>query len=603
MKKKITSIFALLALTVALKAQTNTLARVGINTSVPAATLDISASAADLSRTDGFIAPRLTADQLQKKDALYTASQDATMVYVTALLTSTTTDKTVNISSIGYYYFDKTQGTGGRWMKIANPSGTTAYQEPWNVQGGTVLASSNNEAIYQNNAVAIKKQVGITGTDLDVAGSIRGAGAANTSVGLNSLAYGVSSVANANGTVAIGPNSNASRTNSYALGNNAKTGFAADGTTATSGGDHSYAIGENSLTGANNAYALGKGAKALSPGSVAMGNDAPTVYANAKNGFALGNGAVVGDGSMQSDHSYAIGEGATAISTNSYSIGKNAKANAVSSYSIGEGAQNNTANGVVLGAYNEKNASTDTDYLLQVANGTNSTRKNAVTVIKSTGNVGVNTTSPKSKLHTNSTTKGGAFSLTDTSEGIGKVLTSDANGNATWTPFALPVIKGVNGAGLNVPFVPNSSYKNTGSYIDLPPGKWMVTCTQLSSPQGPYLTANDWIFLRTTFSDQSGLAVGDVATQSTDISETPTLASFTIQGLTNAGVDGNSVQYQRMSISNNQLIINNTSGAVKRYFYIIGNSIVGGAQDSNKYLRVFGGNWSENLLSAIQISN
>lgn len=47
--------------------------------------------------------------------------------------------------------------------------------------------------------------------------------------------------------------------------------------------------------------------------------------------------------------------------------------------------------------------------------------------IKSNGNVGVGTTSPNAKLDVNGTVK-----ITDGTEGAGKVLTSDASGNASW---------------------------------------------------------------------------------------------------------------------------------------------------------------------------
>ena len=95
--------------------------QVGINTDQPKATLDIKASPTSTTKIDGLIAPRLTGNELQAKDALYTNDQDATIIYATAPVT-TITDKTTNVTSIGYYYFDKTQGTAGRWMKIANPT-------------------------------------------------------------------------------------------------------------------------------------------------------------------------------------------------------------------------------------------------------------------------------------------------------------------------------------------------------------------------------------------------------------------------------------------------------------------------------------------------
>ncbi len=55
-------------------------------------------------------------------------------------------------------------------------------------------------------------------------------------------------------------------------------------------------------------------------------------------------------------------------------------------------------------------------------------------VIKDTllGAVGVGTRNPSTKLHVVSTTSNTAFRMQDGTEGAGKVLTSDVNGNATW---------------------------------------------------------------------------------------------------------------------------------------------------------------------------
>ena len=123
MKKNTTKIFiAAVFLTISGTAYAQE-GRVGINTSTPAATLDVVASPSNATRIDGFIAPRLKGSELKAKNSLYGTDQDAAIVYVTeALALGDTDDKTTNVTSIGYYYFDKTQGTAGRWMKIANPT-------------------------------------------------------------------------------------------------------------------------------------------------------------------------------------------------------------------------------------------------------------------------------------------------------------------------------------------------------------------------------------------------------------------------------------------------------------------------------------------------
>ena len=78
---------------------------VGSN-SVPNATLDVVGQAGVTTVTDGVIAPRLSGVQLQAKDGRYGTDQTGAIVYVIAPLSSSTSAKTLYVTSIGYYYFD-----------------------------------------------------------------------------------------------------------------------------------------------------------------------------------------------------------------------------------------------------------------------------------------------------------------------------------------------------------------------------------------------------------------------------------------------------------------------------------------------------------------
>lgn len=86
--------------------------QVGINTSNPKATLDVVGDAANVSKLDGVIAPRLTGDQLTAKN--YTTAQTGAIVYITAASASPA-GQTVNVTAPGYYYFDGSlwKGVGG----------------------------------------------------------------------------------------------------------------------------------------------------------------------------------------------------------------------------------------------------------------------------------------------------------------------------------------------------------------------------------------------------------------------------------------------------------------------------------------------------------
>ncbi|PKF74587.1 hypothetical protein [Chryseobacterium sp. PMSZPI] len=127
-------------------------AQVGINTATPKATLDVVSSPSDLAKTDGFIAPRLTGAELKAKDINYDTLQTGAIIYVTqALLPADTTTKTVNVTTVGYYYFD-----GSVWKAL-----TSGGQEPWNVSGTNTQASANTQNIYQTGKVAVGFDPGV----------------------------------------------------------------------------------------------------------------------------------------------------------------------------------------------------------------------------------------------------------------------------------------------------------------------------------------------------------------------------------------------------------------------------------------------------------
>ena len=54
-------------------------------------------------------------------------------------------------------------------------------------------------------------------------------------------------------------------------------------------------------------------------------------------------------------------------------------------------------------------------------------------VVTATGNMGVGTNAPATKVDIRTTTAGGGFRLQDGTQGNGMVLTSDTNGNGRWS--------------------------------------------------------------------------------------------------------------------------------------------------------------------------
>ena len=76
-------------------------AQVGIGTTNPRTTLDITGQPTVTTQLDGVIAPRLTGNQLRAKT--YGATETAAIVYVTAA-DSAPAGQTIDVTQVGYYY-------------------------------------------------------------------------------------------------------------------------------------------------------------------------------------------------------------------------------------------------------------------------------------------------------------------------------------------------------------------------------------------------------------------------------------------------------------------------------------------------------------------
>ncbi|EJL69568.1 hypothetical protein [Chryseobacterium populi] len=207
--------------------------------------------------------------------------------------------------------------------------------------------------------------------------------------------------------------------------------------------------------------------------------------------------------------------------------------------------------------------------------------------------VGIGTASPDKKLDVRSASAG-AVRIQDGTQGDGYVLTSTADGTGIWKQPRAQVIRGATTGGYDFPFAVISEYRYTGASITLPPGKWLVTISQLIYPQGANLTANDWMFVRSTFSEQNLTATGQVGVQSADVNNMPTLMSFQVSGPYTQG-------QLRLDVKTGSVYINNSSNGNKTYRYIAGGTAVGG-NVAGAYLKGLGGGWAENSLVATAIN-
>lgn len=131
MKKFLLTATMLVGLSAVSKAQTT--GRVGINTTTPAATLDVVANTTDNARPDALLVPRLSRAQLEAKNTAYAdgtagtpSIQNGALVFVNGL-GGAGTGKTVNVTATGFYYYDGTVGNNV-WKTLGGGASTPSFQ-------------------------------------------------------------------------------------------------------------------------------------------------------------------------------------------------------------------------------------------------------------------------------------------------------------------------------------------------------------------------------------------------------------------------------------------------------------------------------------------
>lgn len=192
-------------------------------------------------------------------------------------------------------------------------------------------------------------------------------------------------------------------------------------------------------------------------------------------------------------------------------------------------------------------------------NGTSTTltasqQANDFIVASATGNVGIGTTSPTTKLHINSATSP-AIKIVDGSQAAGNVLMSDANGAGSWVTLTKAVV-GTFGSGYSGAVSNKDVY--TGVSITLPPGKWMVlTNIVLKAATAPSASSNQGAWVRLGWSN----------TQNTSDTTTTQITANLSSG----------AYVSPYAFASGTTIINNTSGATKTYYLnVFGVNIYGG---------------------------
>ena len=230
--------------------------------------------------------------------------------------------------------------------------------------------------------------------------------------------------------------------------------------------------------------------------------------------------------------------------------------------------------------------------------------------VTAAGNVGIGKIAPSTKLHittggTAATPNATGFRLEDGNQNTNFVLTSNTDGVGTWKPVAVTRIVGTLGPGIDVPLVTTGGvYRKTGSYIDLPSGKWEVRVTMLmpvggvGTDGGGTMTASDWVWLKTTFSTVDAPTI--IGNQISSDIEGANLVSNIFFGPKSV------FDRPKFNMMNGSVIINNTSTASKRYYYYAGNTdsqeYTTGSGKATKFYLFGGWNWGENSITALKVN-
>jgi hypothetical protein len=339
------NLFTLLVFSLAL----STHAQVGIGTVTPTATLDVVAANPTGLTTDvdGVLVPRVTRERARAMAAVPTS----TLIYVTEVATGTATGTAINITTIGFYYFD-----GAAWIKLAaagvgtdwsvsgnggtaqavnyigttNATGLTVRtnnieKARFTIQGQLAFLNSGNSVFVGNGAGAVDDLT----ANLNVfvgenAGLANTTGSVNVAIGAESL----KTATNRQGNTAIGYQSMMSSTGSFntAIGrstltsgsgtNNIAIGLFAMQTNGT--GSSNIAMGNSTLdsnTSGSDNVAIGNSCLTLNStgsGNVAIGNTALNDIGVENDNVGIGNGALAVNGllGVGGDGNIAIGSSA-----------------------------------------------------------------------------------------------------------------------------------------------------------------------------------------------------------------------------------------------------------------------------------------------------
>ncbi|SHG70371.1 hypothetical protein SAMN05421866_1271 [Chryseobacterium oranimense] len=120
-------------------------AQVGINTTTPAATLDVTAknTTGTATNVDGLLIPRVDRQRAQSMASIPTS----TIIYVNSIATGTQTGTAANINAVGYYSYD-----GSVWVKINTGNDVNIYNSDGTLTANRTVEMGTNFLRFQNTA-------------------------------------------------------------------------------------------------------------------------------------------------------------------------------------------------------------------------------------------------------------------------------------------------------------------------------------------------------------------------------------------------------------------------------------------------------------------
>ncbi|MFI2744219.1 hypothetical protein ACG2LH_15905 [Zhouia sp. PK063] len=405
-------------------------AQVGIGTTTPdnSAILEIS------STNKGVLFPRIPLNSTSDNSTISSPAQGL-LIY--------NTNSSADISK-GFYFWN-----GGAWDKIttSSESGSSSSDDSWSLTGNSGTNPSTHflgttdykDLIFKvnNNTVGSFDPNGGIHLGINSSNAYRGIalgygastsndegaalGISAAAAGSKALAVGRLATASGSNAVALGNSSTATGSNALSLGNSANASSSksvAIGNEAAASTSEAYAIGNSSSASGSNALAIGNTAKASAYTATAIGYGS---NASSSSTFAIGTNAQA----INNSGAFAVGNSATAQGNNSFSLGKSANSTNNSAYAIGESTTASGQNSMALG----NTATAAGQNATAIGYGASAPNANTIIIGNSNAKVGIGTDNPQAKLHIEGSN---SFRYADGNQSAGKVLTSDANGNASW---------------------------------------------------------------------------------------------------------------------------------------------------------------------------